>query len=753
MKKLIFFITITFGLFFLTGLVLAAPTTTTQRTLLPEITNTYDLGSPDKVWRNLYVQSCTGCGGGGGGSPAGADTQIQFNNGGAFGASSNFTFNTSTAILNLNGIETISNANASTTASNALVITEDNQSGHTGLNQKALYVAATNSGNSVVTLTGIYGLSQIDNDVTFGKGLAGELTLDANGNVTHGYGVEGLISETGNGATASTVAALHAAPVHNPNTNVIDTAYGALIEAPGDGLTQWTLGVLGGNNYLSGLTTFGSNAIPGATIDDRGTLNVTGLTTLASTTINGLFTVSGPLSTLQYDPTISKLSITSTPNNRPEIDLNGTNNKGGILEFNRNGTPDYGLYDYNGGSKLALYSSSFLAGGDVWNYDNSNGLTTDFRPTLISTIVSSTAGIDASLRINQTTGLPSFDVYDPSSALVFSITTSTITANANVAITYSQPAVGMGLATAPSAIIGYPNSQVNTSLIYPGQTIVEDTKNAGAITFSGGVVGQYVNARSAQNQIVNLLSSGYFSATFFQGSTTTNAYGLYTEVSPGGNGAVATNAYGLEVGVENVSGNTVTKLAGIHINNQSGATKSWGLANDADNNYHSGSTTFGAQTTPTAIVDVRGTFNVTGSSTIATTTFNGNINSNILPSSDNTFDLGTSTLRWRSVNATTVSSTNIIVNGISVNANLNATTASIGGGLLTADNCSTVVTTTVPGAVVGNNVSCTRADGTFPTSGSYCQSVVATTNVVSTQVCALITVTPSADTYTVTVTR
>ena len=41
--------------------------------------------------------------GGGGGTPAGANTEIQFNNSGAFGASSNFTFNSATSQLTLTG--------------------------------------------------------------------------------------------------------------------------------------------------------------------------------------------------------------------------------------------------------------------------------------------------------------------------------------------------------------------------------------------------------------------------------------------------------------------------------------------------------------------------------------------------------------------------------------------------------------------------------------------------------------------------
>lgn len=48
----------------------------------------------------------TSSGGGGGGTPGGSNTQVQFNNGGSFGGSSNFTFNSSTnslSVTNLSG--------------------------------------------------------------------------------------------------------------------------------------------------------------------------------------------------------------------------------------------------------------------------------------------------------------------------------------------------------------------------------------------------------------------------------------------------------------------------------------------------------------------------------------------------------------------------------------------------------------------------------------------------------------------------
>ena len=47
----------------------------------------------------------TGISGGGGGTPGGADTQVQFNNSGAFGGDSAFTYNSGTDTLSVTNIE------------------------------------------------------------------------------------------------------------------------------------------------------------------------------------------------------------------------------------------------------------------------------------------------------------------------------------------------------------------------------------------------------------------------------------------------------------------------------------------------------------------------------------------------------------------------------------------------------------------------------------------------------------------------
>jgi len=68
-------------------------------------------------------------------SVSGANTQIQFNNSGSFGASANLTFNNVTNVLTLNGSQTLGNIGAApSSVSNAVVIYNNTQgAGGTGL--------------------------------------------------------------------------------------------------------------------------------------------------------------------------------------------------------------------------------------------------------------------------------------------------------------------------------------------------------------------------------------------------------------------------------------------------------------------------------------------------------------------------------------------------------------------------------------------------------------------------------------------
>ena len=79
-------------------------------------------------------------------------------------------------------------------------------------------------------------------------------------------------------------------------------------------------------------------------------------------------------------------------------------------------------------------------------------------------------------------------------------------------------------------------------------------------------------------------------------------------------------------------------------------------------------------------------------------------------------------------------------------APLSATSASIGGGSLAAGACASTATT-VTGATVGMAVVATPT--TYPGAGNIWNSYVSAVNTVTTQICAIISATPTASTYNV----
>ncbi len=79
---------------------------------------------------------------------------------------------------------------------------------------------------------------------------------------------------------------------------------------------------------------------------------------------------------------------------------------------------------------------------------------------------------------------------------------------------------------------------------------------------------------------------------------------------------------------------------------------------------------------------------------------------------------------------------------------LSGTTASIGGGALTAGSCASG-TATVAGASVGHPVYVSASDGTLPSGLIILSAAVTSTNTVTVQLCATASVTPPANTYNV----
>ncbi len=161
--------------------------------------------------------------------------------------------------------------------------------------------------------------------------------------------------------------------------------------------------------------------------------------------------------------------------------------------------------------------------------------------------------------------------------------------------------------------------------------------NNGAITFAGpNIDASSTNART--NQGLGTIGS----ITIRNGTTVRRVAGVQGSVSLQNSGATSSlgegDAYTSSLSV--AAGQTANTLVsyyspaftiagslktaiGVKIDEPGAATTSWGIADDANNNYFGGSTIFGASTTPAYTADVHGTLSVTQTSTLATTILSG----------------------------------------------------------------------------------------------------------------------------------
>lgn len=100
-----------------------------------------------------------------------------------------------------------------------------------------------------------------------------------------------------------------------------------------------------------------------------------------------------------------------------------------------------------------------------------------------------------------------------------------------------------------------------------------------------------------------------------------------------------------------------------------------------------------------------------------------------------------------SATTTNFATTNFLLNGLSVSPVIATTTASLGGGLLTAGSCASVQATTTQTITTAMGVVVTPT--TYPGDGTNWDAFIGPNNTVTVKVCGLVTVTPTVTTYNV----
>jgi hypothetical protein len=201
------------------------------------------------MWVGTNTGSLVAAGGGGGGGavtpPAGANTQVQFNNAGAFGGSVGFTFNSTTGTLS-----------APKFAGNGANLSALPAANIVGTVANATYATSAGAANSVS-----------------GANVVGAVTFATTANAVAGANVSGAVANATYAVTAGTANSVAIA-------NVVGAGNIAVLNLNGDGTKvlagngAWVTSSGGGANELTDLTDV--VLPPGAAQGDVLTINATG---------------------------------------------------------------------------------------------------------------------------------------------------------------------------------------------------------------------------------------------------------------------------------------------------------------------------------------------------------------------------------------------------------------------------------------------------------------------------------------------
>jgi len=250
--------------------------------LVPGVNNTYNVGSSSSKWATVFANQLTGslttladgssyliagtnvtitsgangavtiaASSGGGGTPGGADTQIQYNAGGAFAGKSTFTF--------ASGTDTLTVTNASVTSLTASYVTSSGDY-LIGGNVTIAGDVAVNGGDLTTTLATATLFNTNATTVTIAGGATSGTTI---GNATGGVALNGTATVTGdlavNGATSADITTTTTtATLFNTNATTLNIGQAATTVSIGSTTGDTTIRnnlTVKGDLFISGSTT------------------------------------------------------------------------------------------------------------------------------------------------------------------------------------------------------------------------------------------------------------------------------------------------------------------------------------------------------------------------------------------------------------------------------------------------------------------------------------------------------------------
>jgi len=465
-------------------------------------TAAWTLTLPVDAGTNTYVLTTNGSGvtswaapGGGGGTPGGSDTQIQYNNAGAFGGITGATSDGTNVTLTSPRITTDVRPSSNDGAS----------LGISGTAFADLFLASGgvinwNAGN--YTITHSAGVLTFAGAQTITSTSATAFVVGANGTTNPVLTVNANTASVATGVSVTGAAAAGRAAIAVTSSG---TDEGLSVDAKGAGTIR-----LGATS--TGAVEFSRNAVP--TASDGSALGTTALQWadlfLASGGVinwaNGGASITGVSTLLTYSAGAGGAhEFTGTGGLRP------SSNDGGPL-----------------GSTALMWSDLFLASGGVINFNNGNTTLTQSANTLKQDV--NTNGNGTFEVANASTGASSIGRFVASTGTANAFTT--FETNDNSGSPFSRINVG----SAVSDLRLSTNGTVRASVSSSGLRLGTAGTTLGALLFSGNTSGTVTmqSAAAAGTWTMTLPTTGGTSGYFLQ----TNGSGVTTWAAGGGSGGI-----------------------------------------------------------------------------------------------------------------------------------------------------------------------------------------------------------------------